>query len=288
MTRHRGCLKEQPAADDAAGEDAPDTAGLPQPEMPGQTEAAQVTPDGSLDACGRERQLVTRTRERYGEIRRAARRRAVAGRDLPRHWPGPQDRAAVRPRRQRSMSCWRGAMNRESKLDRFKPYLCQRWNQGLTDASAAARRAAAARLGRQRADRPPLRGHLLRQALAAPVTPAPAVPKTREITRWLLTRPDQPAPTASRPSSAAVTERCPHLQALAGHVRDFAEMMTRGRACSQDLEALAHRQYEADDGQPDLHSLATGIRTRPGGRHRRARPPLPLRRQVREPSTRSR
>ena len=69
VTRHRGCLKDQPAGDDAASTDTPDTAGLPQLETPGQTEAAQVTPDGSLDACGRERRLVTRTRERYGEIR---------------------------------------------------------------------------------------------------------------------------------------------------------------------------------------------------------------------------
>ena len=37
-----------------------------------------------------------------------------------------------------------------------------------------------------------------RQALAAP-GPAPAVPKTRQITRWLLTRPDTSKP-ANRPS----------------------------------------------------------------------------------------
>src|SRR5215470_12303182 len=55
---HRGCLKDQPAGDDAGGgTDAPGTAGPP-------------GPDGFLDACGRERRLVTRTRERYAEIRR--------------------------------------------------------------------------------------------------------------------------------------------------------------------------------------------------------------------------
>jgi len=28
------------------------------------------------------------------------------------------------------------ATSRESKLDQFKPYICQRWNEGLTDAAA--------------------------------------------------------------------------------------------------------------------------------------------------------
>ena len=135
MTRHRGCLKDQPAGDDAAGKDAPDTAGLPQPEMPGQTEAAQVTPDGSLDACGRERRLLTRTRERYGEIRErldAAQSLAAICRALD------LDRKTVQ-RFARAASVdelLASAMNRESKLDRFKPYLCQRWNQGITDAAA--------------------------------------------------------------------------------------------------------------------------------------------------------
>ena len=26
-------------------------------------------------------------------------------------------------------------MSRESKLDEFKPHICQRWNQGLTEAA---------------------------------------------------------------------------------------------------------------------------------------------------------
>ena len=50
---------------------------------------------------------------------------------------------------------------------------------------------------------------------------------------------------------------CPHLDALAGHIRDFAEMMTR----RQGLLALEDwlTRVEADD-QPELHSLAAGIR----------------------------
>src|SRR5205823_13630620 len=111
--------------DDAASTDTPDTAGLPRPETPGQTEAAQVTPDGSLDACGRERRLVTRTRERYGEIRG----RPGAGQSLAAICRALDlDRKTVQ-RFARAASVDEllvNAMNRESKLDRFKPYLCQR------------------------------------------------------------------------------------------------------------------------------------------------------------------
>jgi transposase len=64
VAAHRGCLKDQP------GGDAPDPAGTPEHEPLGQAEAGQVPPDGFLDACGRERRLVARTRERHAEIRR--------------------------------------------------------------------------------------------------------------------------------------------------------------------------------------------------------------------------
>ena len=254
VTRHRGCLKDQPAGDDAASTDTPDTAGLPQPETPGQTEAAQVTPDGSLDACGRERRLVTRTRERYGEIRE----RLDAGQSLAAICRALDlDRKTVQ-RFARAASVdelLAGAVNRESKLDRFKPYLCQRWNEGITDAAALhaelQQRGWAGSVKTVRRYVAPFR-----QALAAP-EPGPAVPKTRQITRWLLTRPDHLRPEEQE-QLGQITERCPHIQALAGYVTSFAEMMT-GRTGSQDLQAWL-TAIEADDGQPDLRSLATGIR----------------------------
>ena len=78
-------------------------------------------------------------------------------------------------------------MSRESRLDEFKPYICQRWNQGLTDASQI--HAELRQRGWTGSPQTVRRYvHLLRQAGPA-VTPAPAVPKTREITRWLLSRP---------------------------------------------------------------------------------------------------
>jgi hypothetical protein len=69
VARHRGCLEDQPAGDDVADDDTPGNPDVPGQERPGQAAAAQVTPDGFLDVCGRERRLVRRTRERYAEIR---------------------------------------------------------------------------------------------------------------------------------------------------------------------------------------------------------------------------
>ena len=69
VAAHRGCLKDQPGGGDADGISAPGTADTLEQEPPEQGERA-IMPDGSLDACGRERRLVRRTRERYAEIHR--------------------------------------------------------------------------------------------------------------------------------------------------------------------------------------------------------------------------
>jgi transposase len=156
------------------------------------------------------------------------------------------------------------ATSRETRLDPFKPWINRRWNEGATSAAALHAEKAATQGwagsvqaveryvrqcrtadGRTRAGRNP------RQAPAAP--PAP---KTRHVTRWLLTRPDHLS-SADRARLAAVRTSCPHLDALAGHVRDFADIMTR-RQGQLALEDWLTR-VEADD-QPQLHSFASGIR----------------------------
>jgi transposase len=254
VTRHRGCLKDQPAGDDAAGPDAPGIASLPQPQTPGQAEAAQVALDGSLDACGRERRPVTRTRERHAAIRE----RLDAGQSLAAICRALNlDRKTVQ-RFARAASVdelLAGAMNRESKLDPFKQYICQRWNEGITDAAALhaelRQRGWAGSVKTVRRYVAPFR------QLAAAPDPGPAVPKTRQITRWLLTRPGRLRPEEQEQLSQ-IKERCPHIQALAGHASSFAEMMT-GRTGSRDLEPWL-TAAEADDGQPDLRSPAAGIR----------------------------
>ena len=248
---HRGCLKDQPGSGDAGGSDAPGTDGTPEQEPPGQAEDGTVPPDGFLDACGRERRLVTRTRDRYAEIRG----RLDAGQSLSAISRATGlDRKTVQRFARTAEELLGKATSRESRLDQFKPYICQRWNQGVTDAAALhaelrERGWAGSVQTVRRYVRP------FRQALTAP-GPAPAVPKTRQITRWLLTRPDH-LQAGDQAQLDAIRARCPHIDALAGHVTAFAEMMT-ARTGSRDLEAWL-TAVEADD-QAGLRSLATGIR----------------------------
>jgi transposase len=254
VTRHRGCLKDQPAGGDTAGPDAPGIASLPQPQAPEQAEAAQVVLDGSLDACGRERRLVTRTRERHAAIRE----RLDAGQSLAAICRALNLDRKTAQRFARAASVDEllvSAMNRESKLDPFKHYICQRWNEGITD--AAALHAELRQRGWAGSVRTVRRYVAPFRQLAAAPDPGPAVPKTRQITRWLLTRPDRLRPEEQEQLSQ-ITGRCPHIQALAGHVSSFAEMMT-GRTGIRDLEPWL-TAAEADEGQPDLRSLAAGIR----------------------------
>jgi len=255
--RHRGCLTDQPGGD-ADGNDAPGIADMveqepPWQDLPGQAAGAQVPPDGSLDGCGRERRLVIRTRERYAEIRG----RLDAGQSLSAisRATGLDRKTVQRFARAGSAGELPGkATSRESKLDQFTPYLHRRWNEGVTDAAALhaglqQRGWAGSEQTIRRYVRP------FRQALAAP-DPAPAVPKTRQITRWLLTRPDH-LQAGEHAQLQAIRARCPHIDALAGHLTAFAEMMT-ARTGSRDLEAWLAAVEAA--GQPGLRSLAIGIR----------------------------
>jgi transposase len=248
---HRGCLKDQPGG--AGGNDAAGTADTLEQQPPGQAEGGQVPPDGSLDACGRERRLVTRTRERYAEIHR----RLDDGESLSAicRVTGLDRKTVQRfARAGGAEELLVKATSRESKLDEFKPYLHQRWNEGVTDAAALhAELREQGWAGSVQTVRRYVRP--FRQALAAP-GPAPAVPKTRQITRWLLTRPGR-LQAGEQAQLAAIRARCPHIDALAGHVTTFAEMMT-ARTGSRDLQAWL-AAVEADE-QSALRSFAIGIR----------------------------
>ena len=252
VAAHRGCLKGQPGGGDAGGTSAPGTADTLEQEPPEQGERA-IMPDGSLDACGRERRLVRRTRERYAEIHR----RLDAGESLSgiSRATGLDRKTVQRFARAGSIGELLGkATSRESKLDDFTPYLRQRWNDGVTDAAALhAELRQRGWAGSEQTVRRYVRP--FRQAPAAP-GPAPAVPKTRQITRWLLTRPDH-LHADEQGQLQAIRARCPHIDALAGHVTAFAEMMT-ARTGSRDLEAWL-AAVEADD-QAGLRSFTIGIR----------------------------
>jgi transposase len=146
------------------------------------------------------------------------------------------------------------ATTRPGKLDRYKPYLRQRWNEGITTATVLhAELQPKGWTGSVQAVERYVRPF---RAMTAAPPPAPVVPKTRQITRWLLSRPDTLDP-GEQAQFADIQDRCPHLDALTAHVRSFAEIMTRRRG-QQELETWL-TAAEASD-LPELHSFANGIR----------------------------
>jgi transposase len=256
VVAHRGCLTGAPDGP-AAGDE-----GAPASQLPEPGPAAAPGPDGQRDVCGRERALVSRTRERHAAVHGllqagCSQREAAKILGLSRN---TVNRFAREPDASRLLV---KATSRESKLDSFKAYINQRWNEGITSAAALhAELAAQGWTGSVQAVRRYVRqfrtadGRTRASGNTRHAPAAPPVPKTRQITRWLLTRPGRLDPD-DQARLAAIKASCPHLDALAGHVRSFAEMMTR----RQGLLALEDwlTRVQADD-QPELHSFANGIR----------------------------
>jgi transposase len=83
----------------------------------------------------------------------------------------------------------------------------------------------------------------------------PAVPKPRHITRWIMTDPQHLAPD-QHAQLTDVLASCPELRAVAGHVRDFADLMNKHRGDRMPDWML---RVQADN-LPALHSLVTGLR----------------------------
>jgi transposase len=141
-----------------------------------------------------------------------------------------------------------------SGIDRFAPYLHERWNQGCTD---AVRLHAEIKARGYRGSSRSVRRHLqpLRAALTAPELPPPP-PTVREVTRWITSHPGH----LSEEETAKISQvkaRSPLLNAAAGHVTAFAEMMT-GRHGERLTAWMA--AVELDD-LPSLHSFTRGIRS---------------------------
>jgi transposase len=139
-----------------------------------------------------------------------------------------------------------------SKLDDHKPFLHQRWNSGCTNISQLHREVTA-------------RGYrgsyatvhaYLRPFKGQPAPPAvPAPPKVRHITRWILRDPAS-LDDDEQASLTSVRAQCPHLDALASHVTEFAKILTGRRG--EELDAWIARASAGD--QPDLGSFTTGLK----------------------------
>ncbi|WP_337918555.1 ISL3 family transposase [Actinopolymorpha pittospori] len=257
VAAHRGCLTPLPAVD--SDSQAEEDVRQPAPVLVMAVEQPlDHTPDrafdATLDVCGRERRLVTRTRERYAavcDLLAKGESLAGIGRTL-----GLDRKTVQRFARATSLDeLLVKATARASKLDPFKPYLHQRWNQGCTDIPTLhAELQAQGWSGSVQAVRRYFRPfrHL---ALAPPTTPA--IPKPREITRWILTHPDH-LDTDAHTKLDEARSHCPELKMTATHVSTFAEMMAHLNGDKDRLEAWMS-SVDADD-LPHLHSFTTGLR----------------------------
>ncbi|MEW2586148.1 transposase family protein [Streptomyces virginiae] len=140
--------------------------------------------------------------------------------------------------------------NRTSILDEYKPYLDERWDEGCTNAWKLWEEIVP--LG-YRGSYGRVSAYLREKRTSPrPVTAQPPAP--RAVTRWILSRPET-LTEIEQLRLKAVLANCPELDALTGHVRSFAHMLTerQGERLPQWLDAV--RQ----DDLPSLHTLAAGI-----------------------------
>jgi hypothetical protein len=142
---------------------------------------------------------------------------------------------------------------RPSVLDEYKPHLHQRWNEGCT--SATLLHAELKERG-YRGSYGAIRDYVLpfrAEGTAPPDVPGP--PKARDLARWITADPGN-LDDEEKSKLSAARERCPDLDALAGHVTEFAKILT-GRHGDRLDDWMA--AVEADD-QPELHSFIRGIK----------------------------
>jgi transposase len=235
----------------------PGTAASPDPP-------AATEPDGFRDVHGHQRKLAARHRDRHAAVQ-ALRAEGCSPREIARRLGLARNTAAKFASAASIDELLVKATGRPSILDPFKPYLGQRWNDGITSAAALHEeiRARGWNGGILAVERYLRQFRTAdgrdRQARAQPQLTAPSAPpppKPRQLTRWIMTHPDHLA-SDDATNLARLLDASPKLAAAAAHVRSFAGLMTR----RQGLLALEDwlTQVEAAD-QPGLHSFARGIR----------------------------
>nr|WP_280175170.1 ISL3 family transposase [Micromonospora cremea] len=236
VARHHRCLTVAP----------------PQPASTATADLTQVAVDATAQRA-EQGLLVPRTQRRYEQVQalwaeghsiREITRRLDLARGTVRRFARADsvDELLAKPR-----------AGRPSILDDHLDYLHQRLNEGITNASELF---AEIRVRGYRGSATTLRSYL--QPLRAAATPPPArprPPKVRRITAWLLRHPDALHPD-DQAGLATIRAACPHLNAIAGHVNAFAEILTgrHGHRLNAWITAVT-----ADD-QPDLHSFIAGLR----------------------------
>ncbi|WP_443078990.1 ISL3 family transposase [Streptosporangium sp. NBC_01495] len=146
-----------------------------------------------------------------------------------------------------------GTGRRPSMLEQHKPYLHQRWNDGITDATRLWQEI---RVRGYPGGYSHVRDYLAPLRTTATITPpAPTPPKVRRVAAWMMTNPRNLRPD-DHLQLTAILDNCPALAALHTHVKAFAGLLTERRG--HDLEQWM-KNVIADD-QPELRSFVTGLR----------------------------
>ena len=221
------------------------------PAAPG---AAADTPATAASRAQRGDRIAVRTRGRHADVRRlldaghsisAIAAELGLSRNTVRRFARAADPGEL-------LAC-DGTGRRPSMLQDYEPYLRERWNSGCTNAAQLWREIRA--LGYPGSCRG-VRGYLARFRGTTPM-PAPAVkpPKTRTVTRWIMTRPGD-LDTEDQARLDTILASSPELAAVTTHVRAFAALMTgrRGRDLKQWMASAAAT------AEPSLQSFVTGLR----------------------------
>jgi transposase len=241
--RHRSCLEEP------VPEEPEDPAALEAPQAPDPHQAATEAAARRVE----ESMLAVRTRQRYDlvqslkaqgkGIKPIKRETGLAKETVRRfYYAETIDELMAKVKD-----------GRPSILDEHKPYLHQRWNEGCTNVT---RLHAELRERGYTGSYGTIRDYMLpfrETGTAPPAVPGP--PKARDLARWITADPGN-LDDDEKAKLAEARERCPHLNALAGHVTEFAKILTGRHGGHLDAWITA---VEADD-QPDLHSFVRGIK----------------------------
>jgi transposase len=238
---HHGCIRA------AVSPAANDTTLIAGPQTP--VAAADLTP-GMGDVCGRPRRLVARTIDRYHAVHQlldVGCSLSAIGRQLH------LDRATVRRfvRAAGVADLLVAATHRASILDEFTSYLHQRWNDGCHDVPRLHAELQALGYG---GSIQTVRRYLRPFKVTGTSPPPRSAPRPRRVVRWIMTDPGH-LQAEDALSLKEIRAACPELDAVVGHVRDFAAVMRD--LCGERLGEWMERVL-ADD-LPALHCLVRGF-----------------------------
>jgi len=232
VARHRGCISADRCACQEQHEQREE-----QQEQQQQEEGGEGGLPAGLEAVVRERHAAVHELRAAGQsLDQAAAALGLSRQLTGRFWRAGSAEALLR---------MRGA----SALDPYKPYLRRRWDQGITTIAVLHREITA--LG-YRGGQTTTYAWLALLKLTAPARAA-APPTKQQVTGWLLTDPARLGDDEQAQLSA-ILGRCPELHALAGHITEFAKILTGRLGDRLDGWLAAAGQH------PALAPFANGIR----------------------------